>query len=156
MDISHFFDDVHKEDVLEILDNGSGMTPAKVENELLSFGGDYDRNSRDQSRIGCYGVGFKQGSMRVGSTAVFITKSLVTSTVSLGILCNRPFEERNEFFVYEHATLSYPSCRVAAEYSTQAQYEQMASLMAEWSFLNRECIRSVIDKRFADGMALTT
>jgi hypothetical protein len=151
LNISHFYDDVHKEDVLEILDNGDGMTPDVVKNKLLSFGGDYDPGNRDLARIGCYGVGFKQGTMRVGSTAVFITKSVKTGTISLGILCNRPFEERNDYFVYQHATLMYPSCRVSKEYSSEDEYESTAKMMADWSFLNREQISLVINARFSAG-----
>jgi hypothetical protein len=55
---------------------------------------------------GQYGVGFKQGSMRVASTVVILTKH--KDEISIGIICNRPFEEREEMFVFKHATLLYP------------------------------------------------
>jgi hypothetical protein len=147
--INYFQDTAHDNDsVLEICDNGIGMSPYTVQNILLSFGRDYDPNQRDLDRIGCYGVGFKQGSIRIGSTVIFVTKFHETKTITLGILCNKPYEDKNEMFIYESATISYPSCRVNETYCTEQQYEKTTKLMAQYSFLNRENISLLIQKHF--------
>ncbi|CAM9500903.1 unnamed protein product, partial [Hapterophycus canaliculatus] len=51
-----------------VVDNGSGMTHREV-TQLFQLGkeSEYDR------RIGCNGVGFKQGVLRLGDNAVVIT-----------------------------------------------------------------------------------
>ena len=147
--LNYFQDIAHENDhVLEICDNGSGMSPTIVQNILLSFGRDYNPNERDIDRIGCYGVGFKQGSIRIGSTVIFVTKDIATQTITLGILCNKPYEESNEMFIYESATISYPSYRVSEKYCTENQYEKTTKLISKYSFLNRENISSLIQKHF--------
>lgn len=149
ININHFYDIAHNNDnVLEIYDNGSGMSPITVGEILLSFGRDYDPNERDIERIGCYGVGFKQGSIRIGSTVIFVTKYCETNTISIGILCNKPYEDSHEMFIYEHATLSYPTFRVDERYCTEYQYEKTTKYMNKYSFLNRENISSLIQKHF--------
>jgi hypothetical protein len=147
--INYFQDHAHNDDdVLEICDNGSGMSPDIVTNILLSFGRNYDSTTRDLDRIGCYGVGFKQGSIRIGSTVIFLTKDILTQTITIGILCNEPYEHDQQMFIYESATLSFPSYRVHLKYSTEAQYEKTTKYISKYSFLTRENISLLIQKHF--------
>ena len=146
--IKVFHDNNHNEDVLEILDKGVGMPAHVVSEQLFSFGKDYDTSKREEgSGIGQYGVGFKQGSVRVASTVVVLTKQASEGTVSVGIICNRPFEEEEQMFVFENATLTLPSYRGGDE-QQQKRYEKVASLIQRWSFLTRECLSSEVEKRW--------
>lgn len=61
---------------------------------MFRLGKSYNAAERDVKRVGRYGIGFKQGSMRIGSTAVVLSKSLKHNTVSLGILSNEPYKVR--------------------------------------------------------------
>lgn len=54
-----------------VVDNGSGMTHQEML-QLFTLGKDYG-HSRKGERIGCNGVGFKQGVLRLGDTAVVVS-----------------------------------------------------------------------------------
>jgi hypothetical protein len=153
LEIDAFEDENHKdekgmpEQVLEVRDNGQGMPEQVVSEQLFSFGKDYDLSKREQgSGIGQYGVGFKQGSMRVASTVVALSKHAKSNTISIGIICNRPYEEHEEMFEFQHATLCSKTFRptgVSAD-----KYEKVAACIAKWSFLQRERIALEVEKRW--------
>uniref|UniRef100_A0A0G4G9P0 CW-type domain-containing protein n=1 Tax=Chromera velia CCMP2878 TaxID=1169474 RepID=A0A0G4G9P0_9ALVE len=149
--IDVFFDSHHQENVLEVRDNGTGMSPETVKDRLFSFGRDEAETQRDQSKAGRWGVGYKMGSMRVADTAVVVTKQKKSDTVSVGIMCNRPFREEGRLFVFENTTLTYPDFRVHPRYSSQEKYDKVASELAQWSFLNREKIAWVVATRWRDN-----
>lgn len=150
INIRHFKDINHNdEDVLEVLDDGIGIAPQKVKVSLLNFGN--DTSSPRPDRIGCNGVGFQQGTIRVGSTTVFITKSIMTDMITLGILCNRPFEEQQQPFIYEYVVLDYPTCKVNESFCSKEKYRQIMQQIEIYSFLTLESLRYEIEKRFPSG-----
>lgn len=57
-----------------VIDNGHGMTHPEME-QLFTIGKDYGHGSTAPAgeRIGCNGVGFKQGVLRLGDTAVVVS-----------------------------------------------------------------------------------
>ncbi|CAM6012481.1 unnamed protein product [Sphagnum balticum] len=68
--------------VLQVCDNGCGMSHQDIV-RMLSLG--HKRPGVDDvDQIGCFGVGFKTGAMRIGSDAVVFTKG--KETCSLGFL----------------------------------------------------------------------
>ncbi len=54
-----------------VVDNGSGMTHQEML-QLFTLGKDYGHSPQGE-RIGCNGVGFKQGVLRLGDTAVVVS-----------------------------------------------------------------------------------
>lgn len=54
-----------------VFDNGCGMTHREMV-QLFTLGKDYGYSSQSE-RIGCNGVGFKQGVLRLGDTAVVLS-----------------------------------------------------------------------------------
>ena len=153
--IKVFYDNFQKENVLEICDNGDGMLEDVVSTQLFSFGKEYDRSQRtEDSGIGQYGIGFKQGSIRVASTVVVISKQADAGTVSVGIICNRPYEEHEQMFVFNHATVSVPGYR-GKDAQEQIKYDKVADLVQKWSFLTRERLASEVETRWGDGQSGT-
>lgn len=57
-----------------VIDDGSGMTNREM-GQLFKYGKDYGDLSYSQERCGRNGVGFKQGVLRLGETAVVISVS---------------------------------------------------------------------------------
>ncbi|XP_047658678.1 MORC family CW-type zinc finger protein 3b isoform X2 [Tachysurus fulvidraco] len=70
-------------DCLSFMDNGAGMTRAKL-HKMLSFGYSDKKAMRDHVPVGVYGNGFKSGSMRVGKDAIVFTKT--RDSMSVGLL----------------------------------------------------------------------
>ncbi|KAK3511192.1 hypothetical protein QTP70_032230, partial [Hemibagrus guttatus] len=70
-------------DCLSFMDNGAGMTRAKL-HKMLSFGYSDKKAVRDHVPVGVYGNGFKSGSMRLGKDAIVFTKT--RDSMSVGLL----------------------------------------------------------------------
>ncbi|KAB5523457.1 hypothetical protein PHYPO_G00152780 [Pangasianodon hypophthalmus] len=70
-------------DCLSFMDNGAGMTRAKL-HKMLSFGYSDKKAMRDHVPVGVYGNGFKSGSMRLGKDAIVFTKT--RDSMSVGLL----------------------------------------------------------------------
>ncbi|KAF7689536.1 hypothetical protein HF521_012889 [Silurus meridionalis] len=70
-------------DCLLFMDNGAGMTRAKL-HKMLSFGYSDKKAVRDHVPVGVYGNGFKSGSMRLGKDAIVFTKT--KDSMSVGML----------------------------------------------------------------------
>lgn len=70
--------------VLQVKDDGNGLDP-KAFSRMLSFCHDYENATADNlNRIGCFGVGFKAGSMRIGDDVLVLTKK--DERLSMGLL----------------------------------------------------------------------
>ncbi|XP_076838793.1 MORC family CW-type zinc finger protein 3b isoform X5 [Brachyhypopomus gauderio] len=70
-------------DCLSFMDNGEGMTRARL-HKMLSFGYSDKKAVRDHVPVGIYGNGFKSGSMRLGKDAIVFTKT--KDSMSIGLL----------------------------------------------------------------------
>ncbi|KAF4075187.1 hypothetical protein AMELA_G00231580 [Ameiurus melas] len=70
-------------DCLSFMDNGTGMTRAKL-HKMLSFGYSDKKAVKDHVPVGVYGNGFKSGSMRLGKDAIVFTKT--RNSMSVGLL----------------------------------------------------------------------
>jgi hypothetical protein len=89
---------------LEFRDNGKGMSNKGM--EFCFTLGDSRLNRSDDDRIsGQYGVGFKQGFLRLGHTAVVISRSEEEATISFGVLSNKPFRDENNAPLCVYTTL---------------------------------------------------
>ena len=91
-------------DRVRLQDDGNGMAHEDI-NRMLMFGksgqADDDAAAHDSAgaavrsgkkKIGKYGIGFKQGAMRIAKSAVIISRSKEHTTTSYGLLSNIPFE----------------------------------------------------------------
>eukprot|EP01083_Nonionella_stella_P036713 100180_1 len=65
---------------LTVADDGDGMSPSQLE-RMLTYG--HESTHDDGEMIGRYGVGFKQGAMRIGKDALIFTKT--PKIVALGL-----------------------------------------------------------------------
>jgi serine/threonine protein kinase len=127
--------------VLEIKDNGEGMSHGEME-AMFRLGKTYARDRDDDlqaQRVGRYGWGFKQGSLRIGSTAVVITKSLKNKTLSFGILSNEPhLRDENAAPVCRVVTLSADTMEPDPAHTSREAFREASELMARYSFITQE------------------
>lgn len=73
-------DSVSKGPALYVKDDGNGMDHAALV-RMLSMG--HARDEHNKNKLGKYGVGFKSGSMRIGKTAVVITRQEGSGSVGM-------------------------------------------------------------------------
>jgi serine/threonine protein kinase len=127
--------------VLEIKDNGEGMSHGEME-AMFRLGKTYARDRDDDvqaQRVGRYGWGFKQGSLRIGSTAVVLSKSLKHKTLSFGILSNEPhLKDENTAPVCRVVTLSADTMEPDPTHTSREAFREASELMARYSFITQE------------------
>ena len=134
--------DVRTEDkgqmVLELKDNGEGMSHHEME-AMFRLGKSYSAKARDVHRTGRYGLGFKQGSLRIGSTAVVLSKSLKHKTLSFGILSNEPHLRNEEAApICRVVTLSADTMEPDPAFTPREAFREVSELIAEHSFITPE------------------
>jgi len=95
-------------EMLMLSDDGTGMTAAKM-NLCLQIGSSEYERADDNTISGQYGVGFKQGVLRLGHTALVISRSEDEETISFGVLSNQPYmpsAQRYGVPLCKHTTLT--------------------------------------------------
>eukprot|EP00752_Nemacystus_decipiens_P012556 g11120.t1 len=125
---------------LVVVDNGHGMTHEEMA-QLFTVGKDYGHGltAPGGERIGCNGVGFKQGVLRLGNTAVVISvRGKVPAadlppedipTATFGILSIEPcrrslaIKQEREPVVVEYATLNLLTMQADERYNSRDEYE---------------------------------
>mmetsp|Transcript_6969 Transcript_6969/g.17799 ORF Transcript_6969/g.17799 Transcript_6969/m.17799 type:complete len:808 (+) Transcript_6969:330-2753(+) len=91
---------------LVLEDDGVGMTADGMLSCMQVASNKNIKKQQDNSISGMYGVGFKQGVLRLGHTAVVISKSEKENNhVSLGVLSNQPYQISGGAPVQQFATL---------------------------------------------------
>ena len=78
-------------EMLTLEDNGKGMTSESI-SWCFELGSNRGERAQDDSIAGQYGVGFKQGVLRLGHTAFVISRSNTERCISMGVLSNWPYE----------------------------------------------------------------
>ncbi|GAB5029758.1 inactive receptor partial [Nannochloropsis oceanica] len=145
--------------VLEIKDNGEGMSHGEME-AMFRLGKTYARDQDDNlqaQRVGRYGWGFKQGSLRIGSTAVVITKSLKHKTLSFGILSNEPhLREENAAPVCRVVTLSADTMEPDPAHTSREAFREASALMARYSFVTHKRLWPLMLNTWGAGESGTT
>jgi len=76
-------------EMLILADDGNGMTAERMK-LCLQLGSSRPQRAEDNSISGQYGVGFKQGVLRLGHTALVISRSEEEASISFGVLSNQP------------------------------------------------------------------
>lgn len=150
--------DVREEDggeggvmVLEIKDNGVGMGPDEMEG-MFRLGKTYARDRKNVERVGRYGCGFKQGSLRIGSTAVVLSKSLRHKSLVMGILSNEPhLRDENAAPVCRVVTLSPDTMEPDPLYTSRQAFREASELIARYSFVTPERHWSLLLNAWAAG-----
>jgi len=127
--------------VLEIKDKGEGMSHGEMD-AMFRLGKTYarDRDESEQAqRVGRYGWGFKQGSLRIGSTAVVLSKSLKHKTLSFGVLSNEPhLRDENAAPVCRVVTLSADTMEPDPTHTSREAFREASELMAKYTFITQE------------------
>jgi serine/threonine protein kinase len=86
-------------------DDGEGMTSESM-SWCFQLGSNRGVRAKDDTISGQYGVGFKQGVLRLGHTALVISRSEGEKCISVGILSNLPYERHGQAPICQHTSLT--------------------------------------------------
>jgi len=115
-------------DYLEFSDNGKGMSSAAIQH-CFTLGDSRPGRTDDDHISGQFGVGFKQGTLRLGHTAVVISRSTEEKNISFGLLSNQPFTENRHEPVWAYTTLDLDGNDVSGNINREGIMETKKSVI---------------------------
>uniref|UniRef100_A0A061RB16 Morc family cw-type zinc finger protein 3 n=1 Tax=Tetraselmis sp. GSL018 TaxID=582737 RepID=A0A061RB16_9CHLO len=134
--------------VFHVMDDGNGMSHAGMR-RMLSMG--HAREEHNKHKLGKYGVGFKNGAMRIGETAVIITRE--EETASVGILSKdmKTGDPEDRTLWTPVVTFKMPNLEIDTGVHTEEEAEEAQKAIVATSGLSEKRLTMDIGKLGAHG-----